>query len=220
MTVQIKPLLEQVEIEAAEHVLRGTLTLPEGALGVVLFAYGSSSSRSPRNQYVAGALQRARLGTLLFDLLDELETSDRHKVFDIQLLAERLQLATAWLHAHPSVQDLPVGYFGAGTGAAAALVAAGHQRQKVAAVVSHGGRPDLADDALQRVEAPTLFIVGDRDSSVLQINRRCFDRLRCEKELAIVPGASHLFEEPGALEQAARLAKEWFRRYLEETPAL
>lgn len=191
--------------------LRGTLGVPEGALGLVLFAHGSGSSRlSPRNQRVARALRDAGIGTLLFDLLTEAEAEDRARVFDIELLAQRLLDATAVVHRW----ELPIGYFGASTGAAAALVAAARSPDPVAAVVSRGGRPDLAGAALAKVRSPTLLIVGGRDETVLQLNRQAESELRCEKKLEVVTGATHLFEEPGALEQVTHLARRWFVDHL------
>ncbi|MFV6029414.1 phosphoribosyltransferase family protein [Streptomyces sp. NPDC056264] len=201
-----------VRIPVADGVaLAGRLAVPEGATGIVLFAHGSGSSRhSPRNRAVAGALNRARLGTLLFDLLTEAEAVDRAHVFDTPLLAGRLARATKWLAGRPESEGLPLGYFGASTGAAAALWAAGDPASSVAAVVSRGGRPDLAADHLARVEAPTLLVVGGRDALVLDLNRRAASLLRCESRLEVVEGATHLFEEPGALEEVAELATSWF----------
>lgn len=195
--------------------LEGTLVLPAVPRSVVLFAHGSGSSRqSPRNARVAGALHELGLGTLLFDLLTEHEAADRRKVFDIPLLADRLLLATRWLGEQKHAADLALGYFGASTGAAAALVAAAESEREIGAVVSRGGRPDLAADALARVRAPTLLIVGGRDTTVLELNRAAHSELRCEKELAVVRGATHLFEEPGALEEVTQLAGRWFADHL------
>jgi putative phosphoribosyl transferase len=194
------------------------LNVPSGAEGIVLFAHGSGSGRfSSRNQYVARVLQRTGLATLLFDLLDEQEADDRAKVFDIQLLADRLETATSWTRVQANTRELPIGYFGASTGAGAALVAAARQENVIRAVVSRGGRPDLAGDALPRVQAPTLLIVGGDDEPVVELNRRSLARLRCEKQLKIIPGATHLFEEPGTLEQVAELATQWFRLHLTAT---
>lgn len=194
--------------------LPGRLALPEPARGLVLFAHGSGSSRlSPRNAFVADVLHEAWIGTLLFDLLTEQEAADRVNVFDIGLLAERLAAAIALTRSHEPTAGLPLGLFGASTGAAAALVAAARE-PRVAAVVSRGGRPDMAAGALGRVHCPTLLLVGGRDTQVLALNRLAFDRLGCVKQLSIVSGATHLFEEPGALEEAARLAAEWFARHL------
>ena len=195
--------------------LEGTLALPSGTRAVVAFAHGSGSSRlSPRNQRVAEALWGLRLGTLLFDLLAESEAADRAKVFDIALLAERLLVATRWLEKTDDARALAVGYFGASTGAAAALVAAARCERPIGAIVSRGGRPDLAGPALAQVRAPTLLIVGGRDHAVLEMNRAALAELRCEKELVVVPGATHLFEEPGALEEVSAHAARWFSRFL------
>jgi putative phosphoribosyl transferase len=191
------------------------LSMPEAACGIILFAHGSGSSRfSPRNNYVARALQQAGLATLLFDLLTEPEAADRERVFDIPLLAERLTIATDWVAAQSETAPLPIGYFGASTGAAAALVAAARGGRNIAAVVSRGGRPDLADADLRRVAAPTLLIVGGADDAVLGLNRMALAKLICEKDLAVVPGATHLFEEPGTLDQVIELARDWFVGHL------
>ena len=206
---------EDVEITADGVTLHGRLSVPPGARGVVLFAHGSGSSRhSPRNRYVAEVLQHAGLGTLLFDLLTRAEEHDRRKVFDITLLATRLGGATAWLRRHPAAAGLPLGYFGASTGAAAALWAAADPQQEIAAVVSRGGRPDLAIPQLHHVRAATLLIVGARDTMVLDLNREAQRHLRCKNDLAVVPGATHLFEEPGTLARAAALARDWFSEHL------
>jgi pimeloyl-ACP methyl ester carboxylesterase len=185
----------------------------------VLFAHGSGSSRhSPRNRYVARLLNEAKLATLLLDLLtaeeEAIDLRTAHLRFDIGLLAERLIGATDWLTQHPDTRDLPIGYFGASTGSGAALVAAAERPDVVGAIVSRGGRPDLAGSALQRVRAPTLLIVGGNDLPVIELNQAALAQLRCEKRLVIVPGATHLFEEPGALDEVARLACEWFERHL------
>jgi pimeloyl-ACP methyl ester carboxylesterase len=187
---------------------------------LVLFAHGSGSSRhSPRNQHVARVLREAGVGTLLFDLLtpeeEEAEAQTRHLRFDIPLLAERLVAATRWALDEAITSDIHAGYFGSSTGAAAALVAAANLGEAISAVVSRGGRPDLAEDALERVTAPTLLIVGGDDTPVIPLNEEAYDRLRCEKALRIVPGASHLFEETGALEKVANMAAEWFANHLE-----
>ncbi len=196
--------------------LEADLTIPALPRGWVVFAHGSGSSRkSPRNRYVASELERAGMATLLLDLLTEDEALDRRNVFDIPLLAGRLAVATRWLDADPAGQRLPVGYFGASTGAAAALLAAAELGSRISAVVSRGGRPDLAAERLEEVTAPTLLIVGGSDEVVLDLNRQAAERLRCPHELAIVPGASHLFEEPGALERVVELAADWFRKTLE-----
>jgi putative phosphoribosyl transferase len=204
-----------VEVPAGRVSLPGHLCVPRGAAAVVVFAHGSGSGRhSPRNQFVAGVLQDSGLGTLLLDLLDEEEAEDRRKVFDIALLAERLHAAADWLAGQHETADLRLGYFGASTGAGAALVAAARQPGRVGAVVSRGGRPDLASDALPAVEAPTLLIVGGDDVQVLTLNEQAFEQLRCPKDLTVIPRATHLFPEPGALEEVARLARDWFRRWL------
>ena len=195
--------------------LEGLLGIPEECRGMVLFAHGSGSGRlSPRNTKVAESLREARLGTLLFDLLTEEESADRRNVFDIPLLAERLLQATVWLGRQAQTAPLPIGYFGASTGAAAALVAAARAEVEVGAIVSRGGRPDLAGAALGKVRAPTLLIVGGADEVVLDLNREALERLTCEKRLVIVRGATHLFEEPRALEQVVDLARLWFLDWL------
>ncbi len=206
---------EEVRIEAADVLLEGHLHVPVPARGVVLFAHGSGSSRhSPRNRYVAGVLQQAGLGTLLLDLLTPAEEHDRANVFDIPLLARRLSAATDWLAGRADTASSSVGYFGASTGAAAALWAASGPSARVAAVVSRGGRPDLAGPRLSGVMAPTLLIVGSFDHEVLELNRRAKAMLRCPNQLAVVQGATHLFEETGTLAAAAILARDWFVRYL------
>ncbi|MGW7366476.1 phosphoribosyltransferase family protein [Streptomyces sp. NPDC054841] len=203
---------EGVDVEAGGVRLAGELTLPDGAGAVVMFAHGSGSSRhSPRNRSVASALNRAGLGTLLFDLLTEAEAADRANVFDIEILARRLAGATQWLRTRVYV---PIGYFGASTGAAAALWAASTAGKEVGAVVSRGGRPDLAGSRLPGVRAPTLLIVGGNDTTVLDLNRQAQAALRCENQLTVVPGATHLFEEPGALEEVSALARDWFTVHL------
>jgi pimeloyl-ACP methyl ester carboxylesterase len=199
--------------------LEGVLSVAPSSIGVVLFAHGSGSSRlSPRNMLVAQALNDAGVGTLLFDLLTEPEAADRRNVFDIPLLADRLAVATDWLGGRKDVAGLPIGYFGASTGAAAALIAAAGRGRDIAAVVSRGGRPDLASEFLPRVASPTLLIVGGRDTQVLALNREALALLHCEKSLAVVPGATHLFEEPGALEEVVRLARQWFVDHLRPAP--
>ena len=200
--------------------LHGELKIPSGATGLVLFAHGSGSSRhSPRNQSVASALRHHGLGTLLFDLLtreqEQLEHDTRHLRFDIPMLAERLVTATKWVSEQEVARDLPLGYFGASTGAAAALVAAADLGDKISAVVSRGGRPDLADEALPNVKAPTLLIVGALDEAVIELNEEAREQMNCKKLLTIVPGASHLFEEPGTLEKVSQLAAEWFLKHLQ-----
>ncbi|MGY1636193.1 phosphoribosyltransferase family protein [Geodermatophilus sp. SYSU D00742] len=204
----------EVTVPAGGVGLAGTLTVPEGSTGLVVFVHGSGSSRhSPRNRYVADVLHQAGLGTLLFDLLTAEEDGDRAAVFDVGLLAARLREVTAWLRALPGCGELPVGYFGASTGAAAALEAAADDGG-VRAVVSRGGRPDLAGPRLAAVRAPTLLVVGGEDEQVLELNRAAQARLRCGSRLAVVPGAGHLFEEPGTLEAAAALARDWFLEHL------
>ena len=208
-----------VRVKAGSATIEGNLNLPEGARAVVLFAHGSGSSRfSSRNRYVARVLNEAKLATLLIDLLtpeeEAIDQRTAHLRFDIRLLAGRLVSATDWLTQNVDTRHLSIGYFGASTGAAAALVAAAERPEVVHAVVSRGGRPDLAGAALPRVRAPTLLIVGGDDVQVIELNRAALALLRCEKQLVIVPGASHLFEEPGALDEVARLAREWFRQHL------
>jgi len=193
--------------------LEGSLALPEATQNLVLFAHGSGSSRfSPRNNFVAQVLRRAGIGTLLMDLLTEEEDTVYKTRFNIDLLTERLLLATKWLQEQSRTKHLVIGYFGASTGAAAALKAAAVESSKIGAVVSRGGRPDLAEGALEYVQSPTLLIVGGRDEVVLELNRQAYALLKGKKQLVIVPGATHLFEEPGALEEVARLATEWFKQ--------
>ena len=195
--------------------LEGALVVPRAARGIVLFAHGSGSSRhSPRNNFVAETLRAAGIGTLLMDLLTKQEDAIYQTRFDIDLLSWRLERATQWLMEEPRAQSLDIGYFGASTGAAAALNAAATFGSSVGAVVSRGGRPDLAMAALRSVQAPTLLIVGALDDVVIELNRKAYERLKAEKHLAIVPGATHLFEEPGTLQEVARLAAAWFRRHL------
>jgi len=195
--------------------LAGQLNLASPSRGLVLFAHGAGSSRlSPRNTHVAAALSEAGLSTLLFDLLTLKEADDRANVFDIDLLTERLMLATSWAQRQDSAGRSAIGYFGASTGAAAALRAAADMAGAVHAVVSRGGRPDLAYDALARVRAPTLLIVGGRDYGVIELNRRAFEKLNCQKQLTVIEGATHLFEEPGTLDAVVDAAKDWFLRYL------
>lgn len=210
--------IEQVQIPSDGIRLEGTLTVPEDAIGIVLFAHGSGSSRlSPRNTYVAKALQKAGIGTLLFDLLSEEEAADRENVFDIDFLGHRLVDATRWLRSQADYARYSLGYFGASTGAAATLVAAARDTS-IKAIVSRGGRPDLAMTVLHRVRAPTLLIVGGDDDPVIEMNAEAFERLDCEKEMKIVPGATHLFEESGTLEEVVRLACNWFARHLANDP--
>ena len=208
-----------LQIPAGEITLAGDLEIPENARGLVLFAHGSGSSRrSPRNQAVAEVLREAGLGTLLFDLLttdEEVEDAySGHLRFDIGLLSRRLALVTEEIADDPISRNLGLGYFGASTGGAAALRAAAALEATIGAVVSRGGRPDLAGEALAHVRAPTLLIVGERDEEVLRLNESAYEKLRCEKSLAVVPRATHLFQEPGALKEVARLAAEWFRKHL------
>ena len=207
--------MNEVQIQAGQPVLSGNLIVPENAVALVLFAHGSGSSRhSPRNQFVARTLNHAGLGTLLFDLLtpgeEQIDTYTREHRFNIGLLAERLLYATRWARKQKETRDLRIGYFGSSTGGAAALVTAAELPQDVGAVVSRGGRPDLAGDALPKVQAPTLLIVGGNDDIVIELNEMARDQMKCEVKLEIVPGASHLFEEPGALEKVAKLASDWF----------
>jgi putative phosphoribosyl transferase len=218
-TIAEKVKALEVFIPVGSVALGGELIVPAKATGVVLFAHGSGSSRhSARNQFVARVIREAGVGTLLFDLLTPQEESiDAYTAqlrFDIGLLARRLVSATTWLTVDKQRKELAVGYFGASTGGGAALVAAAELGGHVGAVVSRGGRPDLAGEALPFVTAPTLLIVGGRDYPVIEMNREAFAQLRCEKRLDIVPGAAHLFEEPGTLEQVARLAADWFVRHL------
>lgn len=204
-----------VQIPTHNAMILGSLDTPAQAVGVVVFAHGSGSGRhSPRNQFVAKQLRAGGLATLLIDLLTEPEEADRNNVFDIRLLARRLTLAARWLRQQPETRSLPIGYFGASTGAGAALVAAAEHPALVRAVVSRGGRPDLAAAALPLVEAPSLLIVGGDDDVVIELNRQAQQQMTAECELVIVPGATHLFEEPGTLEQVADLAQGWFLKHL------
>ena len=208
--------MSTVHIPAGQVELDGELILPPSAKGVVLFAHGSGSSRfSPRNTYVAEVLQQHGIGTLLFDLLTREEDRDYATRFDIVLLTRRLLAATVWLQSNPKTQTMHLGYFGASTGAAAALQAAAEMQNKIAAVVSRGGRPDLAGEiALNRATAPTLLIVGAADYGVIELNQQAYALMNCKKELILIPGATHLFEEPGTLQQAARSAADWFAQHL------
>ncbi len=205
-------LHDAFHVDVGPHRLQGFLEVPEKPAGLVIFAHGSGSGRhSPRNQYVAAGLRRSGLGTLLIDLLDLREEADRRNVFDIPLLASRLGEAAEWAAGVPALQGLPIGYFGASTGAGAALLAASRPEDKVAAVVSRGGRPDLASPvALARVRAPTLLIVGSLDEPVIELNKEAMRHMRAETRLVIVPGASHLFEESGTLDQVIDYAERWF----------
>jgi putative phosphoribosyl transferase len=222
---EVRALLEgstedtSIEEQVTVCGLAGELSVPPRPAGVVVFAHGSGSGRgSPRNRSVAGSLYAAGFGTLLVDLLDATEASDRAKVFDIDLLASRLRAAVGLVRDDPRLAGLPIGLFGASTGAAAALRAAAAPEVKVSAVVSRGGRPDLAGDGLGAVEAPTLLIVGGRDEQVLELNTQARSRMRCRTSLSVVPGASHLFEEPGALEKVAQLAVDWFEENMGARP--
>lgn len=211
--------VEEVTVHAGGAPLPGTLAVPDGARGVVVFVHGSGSSRfSPRNRQVAAALNDAGLATLLFDLLTARESQIDQRTaalrFDINLLADRCDDAVDWLGQSPATRQMKIGLFGASTGAAAALVTAANRPRDIAAVVSRGGRPDLAGDALARVNAPTLLIVGGRDTTVIELNRLAARQLRCDHVTEIVPGATHLFQEPGALERVAQLARDWFVRWL------
>lgn len=202
-------------VEVGTLRLPGLLTIPDGAMGLVIFAHGSGSSRlSPRNTFVASALNAHALATLQFDLLTEEEAIDRSNVFDIPLLGERVMETIAWAKTSPETAALPIGLFGASTGAAAALVAAAGAPEAVNAVVSRGGRPDLAGAYLSKVQAPTLLIVGGNDLIVIDLNDQAFARLGCKKTMKIVPGATHLFEEPGTLDEVVRLAADWFVTHL------
>ncbi len=209
--------MNTVKIPVDSVELSGELILPPSASGIVVFAHGSGSSRfSPRNTFVANVLQQQGFGTLLFDLLTRAEDQDYAMRFDIGLLTRRLLAATTWLQADPETKILRIGYFGASTGAAAALQAAAEMGNDIAAVVSRGGRPDLAGEAaLRQVAAPTLLIVGSADYGVIELNEQAYALMKCEKELMLVPGATHLFEEPGTLEQAAQLAAKWFLKHLQ-----
>jgi dienelactone hydrolase len=209
-----------VRIPIGEATLEGDLAVPEGASGIVIFAHGGGSSRqSPRNRGVARVIREAGVGALLFDLLTREEEAvdlyTRHLRFDIEMLTERLIRVTDWLAEQREARNWRVGYFGASTGAAATLIAAARLGEKIGAVVSRGGRPDLAGHALPLVKSPTLLIVGGHDQPVIELNRRAYELMRCKKEMRIIPGATHLFEEPGALEQVAELAAAWFRDHLQ-----
>ncbi|HEY7331154.1 MAG TPA: dienelactone hydrolase family protein [Gemmataceae bacterium] len=215
MTTQTKQVQREFVIPSGPRRLNGILHVPSGAKGVVAFAHGSGSGRfSPRNQFVARTLEEGGLATLLLDLLEKEEAEDRAKVFDVELLAERLQSAADWLRREPETMNLRLGYFGASTGAGAALVAAARAPEAVRAVVSRGGRPDLAYNYLSAVQAPTLLIVGGHDDAVIELNEQALGQLHCHKELIIIPRATHLFEESGTLEEVARLANDWFIRWL------
>ena len=202
--------------------LEGDLSIPQDATGIVVFAHGSGSSRhSPRNQFVARQIRDAGVGTLLFDLLtareEDVDARTGHLRFDIGLLANRLEGVASWVRTNDETSHLRIGFFGASTGAAAAIVAAARLGSAIGAVVSRGGRPDLAGGALRTVASPTLFIVGGNDVPVIALNRHAFDQMMCHREMVVVPRATHLFSEPGALEEVARLAADWFARYLQPT---
>lgn len=204
-----------VHIPADSVILEGVLDVPHDTQALIIFAHGSGSSRhSKRNKYVAQVLREVGLGTLLFDLLTRDEDVIYENRFDIPMLANRLTAATRWIKKQQQTKDLRIGYFGASTGAAAALIAASEPSSEVGAIVSRGGRPDLAEQALKHVKTPTLLLVGGNDYIVIQLNQQAYNVIKAEKELQIIPGASHLFEEPGALEEVARLAAEWFRKHL------
>ena len=204
-----------VHIPVDSVVLEGSLDIPRGTEALIIFAHGSGSSRhSKRNKYVAQVLSEVGLGTLLFDLLTKEEDMIYENRFDIPLLAKRLSSVTRWVKERPQTKNLRIGYFGASTGAAAALIAAAEPSSEAGAIVSRGGRPDLAEKFLKHVNAPTLFIVGGNDYIVIQLNQQAYNFIKAEKELRIIPGTSHLFEEPGALEQVAHLAAEWFNKHL------
>jgi putative phosphoribosyl transferase len=210
--------VSDVDVQAAGVTLPGILGCPPGSLGIVVFAHGSGSSRlSSRNQAVARWLRERGCATLLFDLLTDAEAADRANVFDIDLLGRRVVEATEWLGRCEEVPAMPIGYFGSSTGAAAALAAAAELGADIAAVVSRGGRPDMAIPVMDRVQSPTLLIVGSHDSMVLDLNRQAQQHMRCENDLAVVEGATHLFEEPGTLEQAAARAGDWFVRHFGES---
>lgn len=207
-----------INIKIDSFSIEGELTIPENAHGVVLFAHGSGSSRfSPRNVFVAEVLQNNNLATLLIDLLSKVEDLDYERRFDIDLLAERLIKITDWLKENEESKSFKIGYFGASTGAAAAIKAAVVRKNEISAIVSRGGRVDLAESELSRIESPILFIVGENDDFVLELNEIAYKKTNCEKELSIIPDATHLFEEPGALEEVAAQATKWFSKYLKET---
>jgi len=209
------PKFKTIDVVIGSRRLAGAVQLPHDPRGLIIFAHGSGSSRfSPRNLFVAKQLVEHGFATLLFDLLTEEEALDRRNVFDIPLLGARMREAIAWALLIDETRDLPIGLFGASTGAAAALVAAADETARVAAIVSRGGRPDLAGEALERVQAPTLLLVGGYDDQVIELNRRALRRLQCEARLDIVPGATHLFEEPGTLEIVVDHAADWFLRYV------
>jgi putative phosphoribosyl transferase len=206
---------QPVTVSSEAISLSGFLGVPAQSKGIVLFAHGSGSGRlSPRNRFVAQHLQQGGIGTLLIDLLTREEEEDRRNVFDIDLLADRVLMASAWLREHTGTNRLPLGYFGASTGAGAALQAAARASFRIGAIVSRGGRPDLAEQFLPQVTAPTLLLIGGEDQPVIEMNRHAYRLLRCSKQLTIIPGATHLFEEPGTLEQVAEHALKWFQQHL------
>ncbi len=212
---EFRSLQQEVWIERDGVRVGGFQAVPNSADSIVLFAHGSGSSRfSQRNNYVASILHEAGIATLLFDLLMENEEIDRRNVFDIDLLSSRLLMATEWVKERSQTASMKLGYFGASTGSAAALKASVYTPYKISAIVSRGGRPDMAMDVLDRVEAPTLLIVGGNDFGVIELNEAAYERLKCKKRLVLIPGATHLFEEPGTLEKAALIAKEWFVEHL------
>ncbi|NCO67725.1 MAG: hydrolase [Nitrospirae bacterium CG_4_10_14_0_8_um_filter_41_23] len=209
----------QVKIPVDSVKLEGILTIPKDAIVLVIFAHGSGSSRlSPRNRFVAGVLQKAGMGTLLFDLLTTKEDEVYENRFNIPLLTGRLKAATLWVKGQPETANLKIGYFGASTGTAVALVAAADFGKEIKAIVSRGGRPDLAKDAIGKVIAPILLIAGGEDHVVIELNKKAYDMVKAKKQMKIIPGATHLFEEPGALEEVARLAAEWFKKYFITEP--
>ncbi|HLB43270.1 MAG TPA: alpha/beta hydrolase [Gammaproteobacteria bacterium] len=219
MTEYVVDIERDVIIPCDTIYLEGLLIVPKEAIGIVLFAHGSGSSRfSSRNQLIAKVLQQSNIATLLFDLLtseeDKIDTHTQEYRFNIELLAARLLAATNWVLTQPALQKLPIGYFGASTGGGAALLAAAQEQELIKAVVSRGGRPDLAGAALRRVKSPTLLLVGGHDETVMMLNQQAFEELHCTKTLTIIPGATHLFEEPGKLAEVAKLAEEWFTIYL------
>lgn len=209
----IKENKKTVKIQLEDVILQGNLAIPENATGIVIFSHGSGSSRlSPRNNYVAEVLQKKGLATLLSDLLTEKEDRNYENRFDIDLLTERLIAITKWVKENPETKDLNLGYFGASTGAASAIVAAAYFGDEIKAVGSRGGRPDLGMQDIHKVKSPTLLIVGGYDDLVIQLNQKAYEKLKCERKLEIVPDASHLFEEPGKLDEVARLSADWFAR--------
>lgn len=219
MMEAVNKLQRNIEIPSEAGRLQGILTIPENAKAIIVFAHGSGSGRhSPRNQSVARSINEGHLATLLLDLLtpeeEEIDLVTRHLRFDVQLLARRLEEASHYLESEKETKSLKIGYFGSSTGAAAALIASASQGKKIYAIVSRGGRPDLAEKALSKVCSPTLLIVGGHDFGVIELNQQAFNQIQAQKKLALVPGATHLFEEPGALEIVSKLARDWFLMYL------